>query len=81
MNCNAVYEVEISSNDFNDAYLNASAFKTTPQSVGNNDILLSTCTDYDLFTEAELVDFINNGANWNPNLYDNSGEPKYYPSK
>lgn len=52
LNCNAVYKVTFSSTDFIDAELHVSALrKTIP--VGDN-ILLSTCADFNVFVESDL---------------------------
>ena len=78
MNCNAVYEATISTNSLTEAYLDASAIARQNVLAGNNQTLLSTCVDFDLYFESEIAD--ENNGNLNLTLYSADGKPKYLPS-
>ena len=84
MNCNAIYRFEMESSSFLDCFLNSSLVKIDGVDFDEeNEILLSTCLDFDLFFEEDLNDdnplFVvqDNPKTASTNEYDEKG---YYPS-
>lgn len=71
LNCNAIYEVTVTSSAFTDCYLTLDAIHLEDKTKNNNEIFLSDCVDFDVYTEADLAD----GAN---GYFPNGDE--YYPS-
>lgn len=72
LNCNAVYEFNVSSHDISLAYLTSTIMKLT-KTKQENDLFLSSCVNFDLFTVADLADD-------NPAFIDGQDTKKYYPS-
>ena len=71
LNCNAIYEITVSSSAFTNCYLTLDAIHLDDKTKNNNEIFLTDCVDFDVYTEADLAD----GANGN---FPNGDE--YYPS-
>ena len=82
LNCNAIYEFTVVSDDMSTAYLNATALKILDQVKTEDDIFLTSCANFDLFTAADLSDsnpaFIEEDDPETPE--DESGTKAYYPS-
>ena len=78
-NSNAIFEVTFSSNEFTSlADLRAAAVKLNDRSPEEDETLLSTCVDFDIYTPEDLAE---TGTTENP-LYDEDAETytKYIPS-
>lgn len=71
LNCNAIYEITVTSSAFTNCYLSLDAILLEEKTKNNNEIFLSDCVDFDVYTEEDLAD----GANGN---FPNGDE--YYPS-
>lgn len=69
MNCNAIYEVVIASNDFSSCYLQLSSILESIDNPRSN-VFLSDCVDIDVFYPSDL-------SNDNALLDDNSFYPSY----
>ena len=73
LNCNAIYEVTVTSSAFTDCYLSLDAIHLEDKTKNNNEIFLSDCVDFDVFTEADLADGTNgyfpNGDEYYPSYY------------
>ena len=72
LNCNAVYEFTVSSNDIDLAYLTSTIIKLT-KTKQENDLFLTTCVNFDIFTADDLLDT-------NPAFTDGEDTKLYYPS-
>ena len=74
MNCNVVFAVHLTSNDFVNAYAHVDSDRLTEKSKTNRQIYLTDCADFDVFTETDLLDS-------NSTFSDGEGdEHLYYPS-
>lgn len=74
MNCNVVFEVSFSSDYFSSSYANVMSARLTSKTKGRNQIFLTDCADFDVFTETDLADS-------NPLFSDGEGDDHlYYPS-
>lgn len=75
LNCNAIYEITLTSSTFSNCVIDANALLRTDKTAGTNEIYLSDCVDFDVYSTADLADD-------NPLFYDSvSGQyNKYYPS-
>ena len=73
MNCNSIYEVTISSDSLTSCYMHLDAMLQS-HAPGNNEICLSDCVNFELFTPSDL-------ANDNILFYDavNDNYHAYYP--
>lgn len=78
LNCNAVYEVVITSEEYTSVDLDANVFILSDRNLTPAQKALSDYVDFDLYSESELADVIS-GA-WNPLLYTVAGEPLYLPT-
>lgn len=74
LNCNAIYEISVTSSAFTNCYLTLDAIHLEDKTKNNNEIFLSDCVDFDVYTEADLVDGANgnfpNGDEYYPSYYD-----------
>ena len=75
LNCNAIYQISITSSSYDNALMKVTSYLKDGITLGTNEILLSDCADFDVFTNDDLSDT-------NPLFYDStSGQyNKYYPS-
>ena len=73
LNCNALYEFSVVADDFDEAYLNALALKLTDKIKEDDEIFLTSCVDFDVFTIDDLSDD-------NPAYSDGDDHKLYYPS-
>ena len=71
LNCNAIYEIHLSSSRYTQCMMAVNAFRLTDKTKTNNQIFLSDCLDFNVYTLEDLAD----GANGN---FPNGNE--YYPS-
>ena len=71
LNCNAIYEVTLNSSAFTNCYFGLDALRLIDKTKLANEIFLTECVDFDVYTEADLAD----GAQGN---FPNGDE--YYPS-
>ena len=81
LNCNAVYEVAFTSSGLAETYLQLLANRLTSKTKTGNQIFLTDCVDFDIFTENDLLDsnplFVNpEDANDNHNYY-----PAYFEDR
>ena len=75
LNCNAIYQNSITSSSHDNALMKVTSYLKDGITLDTNEILLSDCADFDVFTNDDLSDT-------NPLFYDStSGQyNKYYPS-
>ena len=73
LNCNAVYQFTISSPQYTTINLNASVAKALDKVKESNELFLSSCVDYDVFTIDDLDDE-------NPLFIEDEDTKLYYPS-
>lgn len=78
LNCNAVYEVKVSSTEFTEASLDANAFLLSGRTPTQAQKLLSDYVDFDMYSQDELADVVS--GSWNSTLYTAQGEPRYLPT-
>ena len=72
LNCNSVYKFVITSNDLTDVSLSGSVTKILKRVKQDNELFLSSCTDFDLFFDSDLLDS-------NPLFSDGDDHQLYYP--
>ena len=80
LHCLAIYEFTLSSTQMINAYMNSYAIKDTRQTKEDDDLFLTTCADFDLYTISDLDDsnFIIEDDPLTPE--DESDTKPYYPS-
>lgn len=71
LNCNSIYQFTVSSLDLTEAKLNSYVRKIIDTAKEEDDIFLTTCTDFDIYFDADLLDT-------NPAFGDD--HKAYYPS-
>ena len=73
LNCNAIYEISVSSSAFTNCYLSLEALLLEEKTKLNDEIFLSDCVDFDVYTEQDLADGVNgnfpNGDEYYPSYY------------
>lgn len=73
LNCNAIYEVTLSSTAFTNCYFGLDAYRLTEKTKLASEIFLSECVDFDVYTEADLADgpsgHFPNGNEYYPSYY------------
>lgn len=73
LNCNAIYEVTVSSSSLTNCYLTVDSFRLTDKTKQNSEIFLTDCVDFDVYTEADLADGISghfpSGDEYYPSYY------------
>ena len=72
LHCNAIYKFTISSSQYTEMNLNATAAKIIEKTKEENELFLTTCIDYDLFIVDDLADS-------NPLFDDGETDRAYYP--
>ena len=82
LNCNAIYKFTITSDDMTNVNMHATIHKLLDRVKQDNEIFLSTCTDFDLFFPSELSDsnpefIIEDDPSTPEDEYDNK---PYYPT-
>ena len=55
LNCNAIYEIEVASNDLDTAYINATISKFLGKEKEDDELFFTTCTNFDIFFESDLA--------------------------
>lgn len=73
MNCNSIYKFVISSNDLTDVYFEASVNKLLNIIPSDDELLFSSCANFDLYYEEDLLDS-------NPLFTVGDNHHAYYPS-
>ena len=73
LNCNSVYKFTVTSNDLTDVQLVASVAKVLDAIASGDNVLFSTCSDFDIYFESDLLDS-------NPKFSDGDDHKLYYPS-
>ena len=73
LNCNSIYKFTISTNDLDTVKLSASAQKIVDRIKDENEIFLTTCADFDIYYESDLLDS-------NPAFTDGDDHKMYYPT-
>ena len=73
LNCNAIYEFTITSTDLTSVYLNATVSKIVDAVKEDEEIFLTSCADFDIYTLSDLSDS-------NPLFIDGEDTKLYYPS-
>lgn len=73
MNCNAIYEIELTSESHNTCYLQLDALRKTDieENLTSSQILLTSCIDFDVYLESDFAD---------GNFPNNEYRPSYYGS-
>ena len=72
LNCNSIYKFTISTNNMSDVRLNCVVQKILDRVKQEDEIFLSTCADFDLFFESDLLDS-------NPAYTSGDDHKMYYP--
>ena len=81
LNCNAVYEFTVTADDFDDALLNSTIVKLMDKIKEDDELFLTSCVNFDLFTVADLSD--DNPAfhvEDDPSTPEDESYKPYYPS-
>ena len=82
LNCNALYEFTVNADDFDEAYLNATAMRLTEKTKQEDEVFLTSCVNFDIFVASDLSDdnpaFIEQDDPETPEV--ESGNKAYYPS-
>ena len=73
LNCNAIYEFTITSTDLTSVYLNATVSKNGDATKEEEEIFLTSCADFDIYTLSDLSDS-------NPLFIDGEDTKLYYPN-
>ena len=55
LNCNAVYEIVVKSDSFNEAYINASVSKFLGKAKEADELFFTSCTSFDIFFDYDLT--------------------------
>lgn len=72
LNCNAIYKFTISTINLTDVKMDAAVSKILDKVKADNELFLSSCTDFDLYMENDLLDS-------NPAFTDGDDHKMYYP--
>ena len=73
LNCNVVYKFTISTTDLTDVKMDSVVSRILDKTKEDNQLFLSSCTDFDLYMESDLSDS-------NPAFTDGDDHKMYYPS-
>lgn len=73
LNCNSIYKFVVSSDDLTNVRLDGLVSKILDRTKQDDEIFLSSCTDFDIYFENDLLDS-------NPSFTDGDDHKMYYPS-